>query len=320
MSGYSPGAVVVPGLGGLSARDLPQVPPELLLLCPAPPAPGSLLWRLLSAPHICVCWQCPVLEPGFRCPCCPRARAHPRPWLCPGVGSRSLGMELLVESRACGSLGQCWHPPAAVRDPRSHGWPFGVSRAVSLYPPSSNTSGKPQLGLPAPSTPLARGIHPPLPRQVARWGWHRGTAAVLWGSRGGTPAPLPSVGRCWGCGSARGKVSPRGFARRVPRVQDTSPGDGEHTRLLVTTLQGFRGPGKAPGWGSAPVLACSTSSMAWHMLCCKWALCTCLGCCSLKSIAMATAPSHAVHSCCRRDKEHILKQHILNVDVLKCNF
>lgn len=165
-----------------------------------------------------------------------------------------------------------------------------------------------------------------------RWGWHSGDTALLWG----TPHPLCGRWAGCSCGAWPGAGQQQGFARRVPGVcQACAPSPGhiswgwgvvscctprEHTRLLVKILQGFLWVWEGPGWGSAPMLACSTSSMAWHMLCCKWALCTCLGCCSLKSIAMATAPSHAVHSCCRRDKEHILKQHILNVDVLKCNF
>lgn len=184
---------------------------------------------------------------------------------------------------------------------------------MSPYLPPPNPAGKPQLAFPVPSSSPDQDPHPCHPGQVAQ-----GTA--LGGPLSLTPLWSLAEGR-----SAAGAVP--GVCQACPHIQGTSPGHGSCVLLswgahqaLVKILQGFPWSWEGSGLGQRSHAGVFHVFMAWHMLCSKWALCTCLGCCSLKSIAMATAPSHAVHSCCRRDKEHILKQHILNVDVLKCNF
>lgn len=233
--------------GGTCLWCLGSVPPELLLLLPS--TPGLLH---CTHTHLCICcWQCSGPERG-RCLCCSSAvgpasaspgRDCAQVW---GSHSQLAGrahpvLSLLAESRPCVSLVRRWHPPGAMKDPRCHGCPFGVSREVFPHLPSLNTSGKPQPGLPASSTTPGQGIHPSPPRAggtegLAQWG-----QLLFCGGTVGGPLPLTplwslgegrsAAGVCQACAPSPGHVS-WGWGA----VHWCTP--GEQTGL-VKTLQGF---------------------------------------------------------------------------------
>jgi len=168
-------------------------------------------------------------------------------------------------------------------------------------------------------------------------------AALLPGRPRGDPLPLAPSATPAVRAAALTEPGKRPAAESLPgarpvlrahrRPRGPSPGDGElqHQRipgesagllLRIPQRSGFwlEGVRKRPGLGPWLRAGVCSEFHGVHMRLRKWAPRTCLVCCSLKSITIATAPSHGVHSCCLGDKEHILRQRILNGDVLKCRF
>lgn len=198
-----------------------------------------------SAAHtaLCVwCWECSGRGDA---PVVPGLWDHPVPLL----GSHSHCWE--SSWMRAGPAGH-WASSSSLGEPQVPGLSFGVSRECPLtfhLPAPLGNLSCPVLPQPLPCW----GIHPSHPGR-----WHRGQ---LWGTLCLTPLWSLAEGR-----SAAGAVP--GVCQTCPHLQGTSPGmgavccctPGEHTSLLVKILQGIPWAWEGLGWGSAPMLACSTCS------------------------------------------------------------